>query len=77
MSSFFDAIYDFSIPSEVTGNPDNTYDVSHYFPFIQNEIAKSINGEPMIFGFQIKKNSRKTYAKVYREKVRQFRESLN
>lgn len=77
ISSFFHAMYDFSIPSEVTSNPENTFDGSHYFPFIQKEISKAISGEPMTFGIQVKNISRETYTKVYLDKVHQFRESLN
>ena len=77
MSNFFDKIYDFSIPNAVTSGPENTYDGSHYFPFIQNKIAKSINGEPMEFGIQVKNFPEEAYTEIYQEKVRQFLASLN
>jgi len=76
ISSFFHAMYDFSIPSEVTDNPEYTFDGSHNFSFIQNEIAKSINGEPMSFGLQIKKFSRETYIQSYHDKAQKFQASL-
>ena len=77
MTTFFDAIYDFSIPSKVTNNPENTYDGSHYFPNIQKEISKAISGEPMTFGIQVKNISREAYIKIYLDKIHQFRETLN
>jgi len=77
MSNFFKTIYDFSIPSHVTSNPENTYDGSHYFPFIQDKIVQSINGKPMSFGVQMKAFSKEAYAETYLDNVRQFRASLN
>lgn len=40
LSQRFDVMYDFSIPSEVTQNPDNTFDGSHYSVKVNNRIAK-------------------------------------
>lgn len=77
MSSFFLEIYDFSIPSAVTSDPENTYDGSHYFPFIQKEIVKRINGESGGFGLSVKTLSRQTYVETYRTKVREFRKVFN
>lgn len=76
ISSFFDAMYDFSIPSEVTNNPDNTFDGSHYFPFIQSKITKSLNNERMEFGINVKKFSKEAYIQMYRDQVQNFRSAL-
>ena len=77
MSSFFHVLYDFSIPSEVTNNPENTYDGSHYFPYIQNAIVKSINNEPMAFGIQVNNIPREDYIDAYKIELSKFRASLD
>ncbi len=77
ISSFFDVMYDFSIPSAVTSNPDNTFDGSHYFPIIQKEIVKRINGQSMEFGLSVKTLSKETYIQTYQTKVREFHKTLN
>lgn len=76
ISSFVDFLYDFSIPSKITGNPDNTYDGSHYFPFIQYKIVKSLNNDQMVFGINVKKLSREAYIQSYHDKVEKFRAAL-
>ena len=77
MSSFFHVLYDFSIPSEVTNNPENTYDGSHYFPYIQNAIVKAINDEPMAFGIQVKNYPREDYINAYKSESSKFLATLN
>jgi hypothetical protein len=76
ISSFFDAMYDFSIPSEVTSNPENTFDGSHFFPFIQSKITKLLNDEGMEFGINVKGFSREAYIQSYRNQVQNFQSSL-
>ena len=72
MSSFLAAMYDFSIPSEVTSDSGNTYDGSHYFPYIQNKIVESINSEQMEFGLNVKKLPGKPTYKAITKKYRSF-----
>ncbi|MCG7495340.1 hypothetical protein MHO82_00515 [Vibrio sp. Of7-15] len=38
-------IYDFSIVSDVTVNTKNTYDGSHYFPFVNERVVEVITGD--------------------------------
>ncbi|MEL6931014.1 MAG: hypothetical protein AAFO95_20680, partial [Cyanobacteria bacterium J06600_6] len=45
LSEHYDVMYDFSIPSEVTKNPNNTFDGSHYSVTTNNRIAKILQGE--------------------------------
>ncbi len=77
ISSFFHKIYDFSIPSEITNNPENTWDGSHYLPVIQNEIVRRLNGEPLDFGVSVTTLSEETYIENFRTKVREFQATLN
>jgi hypothetical protein len=69
-------MYDFSIPSEVTSNPENTFDGSHFFPFIQSKITKLLNDEGMEFGINVKGFSREAYIQSYRNQVQNFQSSL-
>ena len=46
----FDAMYDFSIPSEFTIDPDLTYDGSHYEPHVSDRIASAILHHQPEFG---------------------------
>lgn len=77
ISSFFDEMYDFSIPSDVTSNPENTFDGSHYFSFIQRKITQSLNGEGMAFGINVKAFSRESYIQIYRDHVQSFQSALS
>ena len=39
LSQSYDVMYDFSAPSEITRNPDNTFDGSHFSVTVNNKIA--------------------------------------
>lgn len=75
LSQSYDVMYDFSIPSEVTKNPDNTFDGSHYSVTTNNRIAKILQGETdNNFGIRIDKYDFETYRNTYRQKLRKFLE---
>lgn len=40
----FDAYYDFSVPSEMTTNPANTFDGGHYYPEANHRVTDVLNG---------------------------------
>jgi hypothetical protein len=73
LSTSYDAMYDFSIPSKVTKNPSNTYDGSHYSVTINNRIAKTLQGKsPDSFGIRIDPYSFDEYRKIYRQELQEF-----
>lgn len=73
LSQSYDAMYDFSIPSEVTQNPDNTFDGSHYSVEVNDRIAKILQGETEEnFGIRVDRYSFEEYRKIYRQKLRDF-----
>lgn len=73
LSQSYDAMYDFSIPSEVTRNPSLTFDGSHYSVAVNNRIAKILQGETgESFGVRIDPYSFDEYRKIYRQKLRDF-----
>jgi hypothetical protein len=49
----FDEAYDFSIPSAVTTNPALTYDGSHFYPVVGDQIAAAIQSRNSGFGVRI------------------------
>jgi hypothetical protein len=52
----FDSFYDFTSPSTITLNPDNTWDGSHYYPEINDKVAARLAGKVKTdeFGLDIK-----------------------
>jgi len=73
LSQRFDVMYDFSIPSEVTQNPDNTFDGSHYSVTVNNRIAKILQGESDdTFGVRVDQYNFDDYRAIYRQKLRDF-----
>ena len=73
LSQRFDAMYDFSIPSAVTKNPDNTFDGSHYSVTVNNRIAKILQGESDdTFGIRVDQYNFDDYRAIYRQKLREF-----
>jgi hypothetical protein len=49
----FDETYDFSIPSVVTTNPTLTYDGSHFYPIVGDQIAAAIQSHDSGFGVKV------------------------
>ena len=73
LSQSYDVMYDFSAPSEITKNPANTFDGSHYSVEVNNQIAKILQQESEgDFGIRIDKYSFEEYRKIYRQRLRQF-----
>ena len=73
LSTSYDAMYDFSIPSEVTKNTSNTFDGSHYSVVINNRIAKILQGEiTSDFGIRVDNYDFDSYRATYRQELRQF-----
>ncbi len=68
----FDALYDFSIPSEVTMLPENTYDGDHYGAAVNANIANVLQGNSMDFGIEVRKSSHADYARAYNDAVTRF-----
>ena len=73
LSESYDEMYDFSAPSEITKDPSNTFDGSHYSVTVNNEIAKIMQGEEGgNFGIRVDKYSFDEYRNLYREKLKNF-----
>lgn len=73
LTKSYDAMYDFSAPSTVTKNPDNTFDGSHYSVTINNKIAQILQGEDKEdFGIRVDRYSFDEYRNLYRSKLKNF-----
>lgn len=68
----YDAMYDFSVPSKITKNPDHTFDGSHYTVTVNDEIAAIIQGKSDSFGIKVDEYSYEDYHRLYFGKLREF-----
>jgi hypothetical protein len=75
VAQHYDAFYDFSIPSDVTTNPQNTYDGSHFLPEVSDEIATFLQGQPLKFGIDVSELSFEEYYNQYEAAVVRFLET--
>ena len=69
----FDEFYDFSIPSHVTYNLNNSYDGIHFYPIVMNQVAKEIdptNSNKSIY--LVSCNNYEDYVLNFLSKIRQF-----
>lgn len=74
VSKIFNVMYDFSVPSSVTEKANNSYDGSHFYPEIQQEVAEILQGKPPSFGIRIDKYKLAEYQKFYQTKIKEFLE---
>ncbi|MEO1799340.1 MAG: hypothetical protein AAFR62_02750 [Cyanobacteria bacterium J06629_2] len=73
LSQSYDVMYDFSIPSEVTKNPRNTFDGSHFSVAANSSLAEVLQGETVgDFGIRIDNYDFDDYRQIYRQKLRNF-----
>lgn len=69
----YDAMYDFSAPSKITKNPNNTFDGSHFSVEVNNVLASVLQGKNHEdFGIQVDKYKFDEYRALYREKLQNF-----
>jgi hypothetical protein len=68
----FDAMIDFSIPSDITMCPDYTYDGDHYREAINAIIADALQGKTNHFGFDVHAASLAAYQTAYETAATRF-----
>jgi len=71
-STKFDEMYDFSIPSAITADPNLTYDGSHYLPAVSGEIAAAIQRHDPSFGVMLTGRSTEELAADYAKRLLQY-----
>lgn len=73
LAQSYDEMYDFSAPSSITKNPENTFDGSHYSVTVNNEIAAILQGKQNNdFGIRVNQYDFDDYRKIYRQKLQDF-----
>lgn len=74
VSNFFEQMYDFSVPSDLTTRLDNTYDGNHYFPRVFARIAKVLEQKQTGPGINLDQYSLASYQALYASRLREFLE---
>jgi hypothetical protein len=72
VASFFDRVYDFTVPSNTTTRTDNTYDGNHYYPRVYRRVAKTLEGSPSDFGIDVTELSLSKYRTLYLDRLNWF-----
>lgn len=72
LSQEFESVYDFSIPSDITANPANSYNTDHYYPKIQDQVAIAIQGDVLAFGIDVDNYSEEEYRSMYLTAIEGF-----
>jgi hypothetical protein len=72
VSQAYDVMYDFSMPSTITKNPQHTYDGSHYSVKVNDQIAEILQGKPVTFGIRVDNISYEEYRQFYLDSIQQF-----
>ncbi len=72
LSQVYDAMYDFSVPSEITKNPQHTFDGSHYSVKVNNKIAAILQDKEQNFGLRVDKYEFERYRDLYLAQIRKF-----
>jgi len=76
-AAYFDEFYDFSVPSPMTERTDNSYDGSHYFPWVNAIIAERLQAggtavPPDGFGLPVHALTPQAYRAAYMARFRHF-----
>ncbi len=70
----YDHLYDFSIPSNITKDPKNTWDGSHFSNAINDQITDKLQGKSIEFGVQVDQQSYEEYRSRYLRELITFME---
>lgn len=76
-AAWFDRFYDFSAPCPMTQRRDNTYDGSHYFPWVNAIVAERLQSGSQAspadgFGLPLHALSRAAYVEAFTSRVTDF-----
>jgi pimeloyl-ACP methyl ester carboxylesterase len=73
ISDLVERMYDFAIPNPLTLDIHATYDGSHYYPWVNDQIGSALSGDPPPFGLEITEMSRNQISDLYDAKLSTFR----
>lgn len=72
VSQIYDGMYDFSVPSEMTLNPENTYDGSHFTPASNDIVADVLEGQSSEASLDLTELTFSEYLEAYKTELKQF-----
>ncbi len=72
LTTTFDEVYDFALPSEVTGRVEDTYDGRHYGNAVNARVTRRLAGAEDSFGLRVDGLSLEAYGERYTEALRAF-----
>ncbi|MFL5355460.1 hypothetical protein [Archangium sp.] len=73
LTSVFDEVYDFALPSDVTASTGNTYDGRHYGNEVNARLTRRLAGHEDTFGVRVDRLSLEAYRALYGEALQAFR----
>jgi hypothetical protein len=77
LSSIFDIVYDFAVPSSLTTRTDNTYDGNHYYPAVLDRLAEvlqqpSAHSDSSTAGLVVSDYTLAGYRQLYSTRLHSF-----
>jgi hypothetical protein len=72
VSQIYNQMYDFSVPSQLTKNPSNTFDGGHFSPAANDQVAEVLQEKPSDLAIEVNKYSLSEYQKLYKTRLKQF-----
>ncbi|MHA1600111.1 MAG: hypothetical protein ACTSW2_04730 [Alphaproteobacteria bacterium] len=73
----FDVLYDFSVPSKLTMQPENTYDGSHFRAAVNASIVDALQDRSSNFGINVRSITVAEYARIYNDAIDEFLQGLH
>lgn len=74
-SRYFDRFYDFSVPSEISMDPENTYDGSHFFRSVNDQVAETLSGGDLNGALAVHRLTLPEYVEEFRRRLEAFSRS--
>lgn len=70
-SRAFDRFLDFSVPSDITADPSNTYDGSHFYRRVNDRVAEALSGGDLSGSLPVHELDLESYRRAFRERLAQ------
>ncbi|HEY9737900.1 MAG TPA: hypothetical protein V6D06_16525 [Trichocoleus sp.] len=74
VSQIYDDMYDFSVPSDITLDPGNTYDGSHFTPQANAKVAAVLEGRDTGLALHVDELNLNTYKETFKSELKEFLE---
>jgi len=74
LTSVYDELYDFALPSDVTTRRETTYDGRHFGNEVNERLTRRLGGHEDTFGVRVSELTLKAYGALYAERLRAFQQ---